>query len=155
MSDDVRANPSMTGEETKTERHKPEKKEFGFIVEQTVTESTPLPEIEKSINNFFDVMGGILAQYCSIKKADIETRIHYNGRKKILEGKCFVPKATSEGVIDLLYYKGKAIWRMQPTEPYDFFQFTVDEPECNNDNDDINDTGVVSPSKRIEKSSMP
>ena len=141
MSDDVRATPSMAGEETKTERHEPEKKEFGFIVEQTVTESTPLPEIEKSINNFFDVMGGILAQYCSIKKADIETSIHYNGRKKILEGECFVPKATSEGVIDLLYYKGKAIWRMQPTEPYDFSQFTVDEPECNNGNDDINDMG--------------
>ena len=141
MSDDVRATPSMAGEETKTERHKPEKKEFGFIVEQAVTESTPLPEIEKSINNFFDVMGGILAQYCSIKKADIETRIHYNGRKKILEGKCFVPKATSEGVIDLLYCKGKAIWRMQPTEPYNFFHFTIDKPDDNKDNDHINDMG--------------
>ena len=108
---------------------------------QTVTESTPLPEIEKSINNFFDVMGGILAQYCSIKKADIETRIHYNGRKKILEGKCFIPKATSEGVIDLLYCKGKAIWRMQPTEPYNFFLNIVDKPEDKNGNDDINDMG--------------
>ena len=141
MSDDECANPSMAGEETKTERHKPEKKEFGFIVEQTVTESTPLPEIEKSINNFFDVMGGILAQTCHIKKADIETRIHYNGRKKILEGKCFVPKATSEGVIDSLYYKGKAIWRSQPTEPYNFFHFTVDKPDDKNGNDDINDMG--------------
>ena len=141
MSEDERANPTMPSEGTQKERHKPEKKEFGFIVEQTVTESTPLPEIEKSINNFFNVMGGILAQYCRIKKADIETRIHYNGRKKILEGKCFVPKATNEGVIDLLYYKGKAIWRMQPTEPYDFFQFTVDEPEDKNGNDDINDMG--------------
>ena len=141
MSKDECANPSMAGEETKTERHKPEKKEFGFIVEQTVTESTPLPEIEKSINNFFDVMGGILAQYCSIKKADIETRIHYNGRKKILEGKCFVPKATSEGVIDSLYYKGKAIWRSQPTEPYNFFLNIVDKPEDKNGNDDINDMG--------------
>ena len=110
-------------------------------MEQTVTESTPLPEIEKSINNFFDVMGGILAQYCSIKKADIEIRIHYNGRKKILEGKCFVPKATSEGVIDLLYCKGKAIWRMQPTEPYNFFLNIVDKPEDKNGNDDINDMG--------------
>ena len=141
MSKDVRATPSMAGEETKTERHKPEKKEFGFIVEQAVTESTPLPEIEKSINNFFDVMGGILAQYCSIKKADIETRIHYNGRKKILEGKCFVPKATSECVIDSLYYKGKAIWRSQPTEPYNFFHFTIDKPDDNKDNDHINDMG--------------
>ena len=141
MSKDECANPSMAGEETKTERHKPEKKEFGFIVEQTVTESTPLPEIEKSINNFFDVMGGILAQYCSIKKADIETRIHYNGRKKILEGKCFVPKATSESVIDSLCYKGKAIWRSQPTEPYNFFHFTIDKPEDKEDNDHINDMG--------------
>ena len=141
MSKDECANPSMAGEETKTESHKPEKKEFGFIVEQTVTESTPLPEIEKSINNFFDVMGGILAQYCSIKKADIETRIHYNGRKKILEGKCFVPKATSEGVIDLLYYKGKAIWRSQPTEPHRFSLFTVDKPDCKSDNDGMNGTG--------------
>ena len=141
MSKDECANPSMAGEETKTERHKPEKKEFGFIVEQTVTESTPLPEIEKSINNFFDVMGGILAQYCSIKKADIETSIHYNGRKKILEGKCFIPKATSEGVIDSLYYKGKAIWRSQPTEPYNFFHFTIDKPEDKEDNDHINDMG--------------
>ena len=141
MSDDVRATPSMAGEETKTERHKPEKKEFGFIVEQTVTESTPLPEIEKSINNFFDVMGGILAQYCRIKKADIETSIHYNGRKKILEGKCFVPKATSEGVIDSLYYQGKAIWRSQPTEPYHFSYFTIDKPDDKKDNDHINDMG--------------
>ena len=86
-------------------------------------------------------MGGILAQYCSIKKANIETKIHFNGRKKIVEGQCFVSKATNEGVIDLLYYKGKAIWRMQPTEPYDFFQFTVDEPEDKNGNDDINDMG--------------
>jgi len=131
----------MSSEGTPKESHKPEKKEFGFIVEQTVTESTPLPEIEKSINNFFDVMGGILAQYCHIKKADIETRIHYNGRKKILEGKCFVPKATNEGVIDLLYCKGKAIWRMQPTEPYNFFLNIVDKPEDKNGNDDINDMG--------------
>ena len=141
MSKDERANPTMPSEGTKKESHKPEKKEFGFIVEQTVTESTPLPEIEKSINNFFDVMGGILAQYCRIKKADIETSIHYNGRKKILEGKCFVPKATSEGVIDLLYCKGKAIWRMQPTEPYNFFLNIVDKPEDKNGNDDINDMG--------------
>ena len=110
-------------------------------MEQTVTESTPLPEIEKSINNFFDVMGGILAQYCSIKKADIETRIHYNGRKKILEGKCFVPKATSEGVIDSLYYKGKAIWRSQPTEPHSFSLFINDEGDCADYDDDMDDIG--------------
>ena len=126
MSKDECATPSMAGEETKTESHKPVKQKFGFIVEQKVNKWTPRAEIEKSINNFFDVMGGILAQYCSIKKADIETRIHYNGRKKILEGKCFVPKATSECVIDSLYYKGKAIWRSQPTEPYNFFHFTID-----------------------------
>ena len=141
MSDDVRATPSMAGEETKTERHKPEKKEFGFIVEQTVTESTPLPEIEKSINNFFDVMGGILAQYCRIKKADIETSIHYNGRKKILEGQCFIPQATNENVIESLYYQGKAIWRSQPTEPHRFSLFTVDKPDCKSDNDGMNGTG--------------
>ncbi len=141
MSDDMRANPSMAGEETKTESHKPVKQKFGFIVEQKVNKWTPRAEIEKSINNFFDVMGGILAQTCHIKKADIETRIHYNGRKKILEGKCFVPKATSEGVIDLLYCKGKAIWRMQPTEPYNFFLNIVDKPEDKNGNDDINDMG--------------
>ena len=86
-------------------------------------------------------MGSILAQYCRIKKADIEIRIHYNGRKKILEGKCFVPKATSEGVIDSLYYKGKAIWRSQPTAPYNFFHFTVDKPDDKEDNDHINDMG--------------
>ena len=154
MSKDERANPTMPSEGSKKESHKPVKQKFGFIVEQKVNKWTPRAEIEKSINNFFDVMGVILAQYCSIKKANIETKIHYNGRKKILEGKCFVPKATNEGVIDLLYYKGKAIWRSQPTEPYDFFQFTVDEPEDKNGNDDINDTGVVSPSKRFGKPSM-
>ena len=141
MSEDERANPIMPSEGTQKESHKPIKQKFGFIVEQRVNKWTPRAEIEKSINNFFDVMGGILSQSCHIKKAVIETRIHYNGRKKILEGKCFVPKATSEGVIDLLYYKGKVIWRMQPTGPYDFYLFTVNEPECKGDNDDMGGIG--------------
>jgi len=59
----------MPGEETKMENKTPVKKEFGFVVAQTVTQSTPLPEIEKSINNFFDEIGGILAKKCHIKKA--------------------------------------------------------------------------------------
>ena len=141
MSEEECKNPSMPIEGTKKESHTPDKKKFGFVVAQTVTKFTPLPEIEKSINNFFEEMGGRLAKTCHIKKADIETRIHYNGRKKILEGKCFVPKATSEGVIDLLYYKGKAIWRSQPTEPYNFFHFTIDKPDDKKDNDHINDMG--------------
>ena len=141
MNKEECANPSMPGEETKMENKTPVKKEFGFVVAQTVTQSTPLPEIEKSINNFFDVMGGILAKKCHIKKASIETRIHYNGRKKILEGQCFIPQATSGDVIDSLYYQGKAIWRMQPTEPHSFSLFTVDKPDYKGDNDDINDMG--------------
>ena len=135
------ANPSMPNEETKMESHTPGKKEFGFVVAQTVTKSTPLPEIEKSINNFFDEMGSILAKKCHIKKAAIETRIHYNGRKKILEGQCFIPQTTNENVIDSLYYHGKAIWRSQPTEPHSFSLFTVDKPDCKDDNDDMG--GIV------------
>ena len=131
------ANPSMSSEETKMENNTPVKKEFGFVVAQTVTKSTPLPEIEKNINNFFDEMGSILAKKCHIKKAAIETRIHYNGRKKILEGQCFIPQATKENVIDSLYYHGKAIWRSQPTEPHRFSLFTVDAPDCKDDNGDM------------------
>ena len=141
MSKDERANQTMPSEGTKKESHKPVKQKFVFIVEQTVNKWTPRAEIEKSINNFFNVMGSILAQTCHIRKADIETRIHYDGRRKKLEGQCFVPKATSEGVIDLLYCKGKAIWQMQPTGPYNFFLNIVDKPEDNNGNDDINDMG--------------
>ena len=110
--------------------HLPQKKEFGFVVAQTVTKSTPLPEIEKSINNFFDEMGSIVAKTCHIKKAAIETGIHYNGRKKVLEGQCFIPQATNENVIDSLYYQGKAIWRSQLTEPFDFSFFTIDKPDA-------------------------
>ena len=74
-------NPSMPSEGTKKESHTPDKKKFGFVVAQTVTKFTPFPEIEKSINNFFEEMGGRLAKKCHIKKMDIKTRIHYNGRK--------------------------------------------------------------------------
>ena len=128
--------PVAPGGGSKMESRAPEKKEFGFVVEQMVTESTPLPEIEKSINNFFDKMGSELAKACHIKKAAIETGIRYNGRKKILEGQCYVPKATNGNVIDRLYYLGKAVWRMQPTEPYSFSLFTVDKPVRPDDNDD-------------------
>ena len=108
---------------------------------QIVTKSTPLSEIEKSINNFFEEMGGRRAKKCHIKKADIETRIHYNGRKKILEGQCYVPQATGTNVIDSLYNQGKAIWRSQPTEPHMFSLFTVDEPDCKTDNGDMGGIG--------------
>lgn len=141
MSQEEDKNLSMPEKETAREDTTPEKREFGFVVAQTVTKSTPLPEIEKSINNFFDVMGGIMAKTCHIKKAAIETRIHYNGRKKILEGQCFIPQATSGHVIDSLYYLGKAIWRSQPTELHNFSLFTVDEPECKGDNDDMGGIG--------------
>ena len=123
------------------ESRAPKKREFGFVVAQTVTESTPLPEIEKSINNFFNEMGSELAKACHIKRAAIETGIHYNGRKRILEGQCYVPKETNTSVIDSLYYQGKAIWRSQPTEPYDFYLFTVNEPDCKDDNDDMGGIG--------------
>ena len=136
MSQEECKNPSLPEKETRMEDNAPVKKEFGFVVAQTVTKSTPLPEIEKSINNFFDVMSGRLAKTCHIKKTDIETRIHYNGRKKILEGQCYVPKETNTSVIDSLYYQGKAIWRSQPTEPHSFSLFTVDEPDCEEDNND-------------------
>ena len=129
MSEEECKNPTMPIEGTQKEYHTPDKKKFGFVVAQIVTKSTPLPEIEKSINNFFDEMGSILAKKCHIKKAAIETRIHYNGRKKILEGQCFIPQATNENVIDSLYYHGKAVWRSQPTEPHSFSLFTVDKPD--------------------------
>ena len=141
MNEDECANPSMSSEETKMENNTPVKKEFGFVVAQTVTKSTSLPEIEKSINNFFDEMGGILAKKCHIKKAAIETRIHYNGRKKILEGQCYVPKAASGDVIDSLYYQGKAIWRSQQTEPHSFSLFINDEGDCSDYDDDMDDIG--------------
>ena len=73
----------------------------------------------------------------SHKKAAIETRIHYNGRKKILEGQCLVPKETNTNVIDSLYCQGKAIWRMQPTEPHYISLFTVDESDSKDDMDGI------------------
>jgi len=46
MNKEECADPSMPGEETKMESHTPGKKEFGFVVAQTVTKSMPLPEIE-------------------------------------------------------------------------------------------------------------
>ena len=114
----------------KSSERNAQKKEFGFLVKQTVDKWTPRAEIEKSINNFFDEMGSIVAKTCHIKKAAIETGIHYNGRKKILEGQCFIPQATNENVIDSLYYQGKAIWRLQLTEPFDFSFFTIDKPDA-------------------------
>ena len=99
----------------------PEKREFGFVVEQSVNERTQRAEIEKSINNFFEYMRGQISEKCHIKAASIQTDTHYDERRKVLQGLCFVPKETSEGVIDQLYYTGKAVWRSQPTEPYDFF----------------------------------
>ena len=99
----------------------PVKREFGFVVEQRVNKWTSRAEIEKSINNFFDYMRGPLSEKCHIKAASIQTDTHYDGRRKVLQGLCFVPKETSENVIDSLFYLGKAVWRSQPTEPYDFF----------------------------------
>jgi len=55
--------------------------------------------------------------------AAIETRIHYNRRKKIFEVHCFIPQAINENVINSLYDHVKAIWRIQPTEPFDFSFF--------------------------------
>ena len=130
MSEEACANPSRPNEIPKKESPAPARKQFGFVVAQSVTQSTPLPDIEKSINNFFDEMGSIVAKTCHIKKAAIETGIHYNGRKKILEGQCFIPQATNENVIDSLYYQGKAIWRSQLTEPFDFSFFTIDKPDA-------------------------
>ena len=86
----------------------PVKREFGFVVEQRVNKWTSRAEIEKSINNFFDVLGDILAEKYHIKKTAIETTIHYYGRKKILEDQFFVRKLINENVIDSLYYQGKA-----------------------------------------------
>ena len=141
MSEEACANLSMPNEVTKKESPAPARKQFGFVVAQSVTHSTPLPEIEKSINNFFDEMGSIVAKTCHIKKAAIETGIHYNGRKKILEGQCFIPQATNENVIDSLYYQGKAIWRSQPTEPHSFSLFINDEGDCSDYDDDMDDIG--------------
>ena len=97
---------------------------FGLVVEQRVSKWTPRAEIEKSINNFFETVKGPLSQACHIKKASIETHIYYDGRKKILQGVCHIPKETSEDVIDRFYYLGKAVWRSQETEPYDFYVFS-------------------------------
>ena len=121
MSKDERANQTMPSEGTKKESHKPVKQKFGFIVEQTVNKWTPRAEIEESINNFFDVMKGQISRRCHVKKASIVTNTHYDGRRKVLQGACLVPKETNEDIIDYLYYIGKAVWRSQPSEPYDFF----------------------------------
>jgi len=43
------------------------------VLVQTVTQSMPLPEIEKNIICFFNVMGCIPAKTCRMKKAAIET----------------------------------------------------------------------------------
>ena len=98
-----------------------EKREFGFVVEQTESKWTQRTEIEKSINNFFDEMKDTISRRCHIKKDSIQTDTHYDGRRKVLQGLCFVTKEISESVIDQLYYTGKAVWRSQPSEPYDFF----------------------------------
>ena len=80
-------------------------------------------------------MSDILVEKCHIKKAAIETSIHYYGRKKILEGQFFVRKLINEDIIDSLYYQGNAIWRSQPTEPFDFSLITVDKPDYKGDKD--------------------
>ena len=105
----------------KSSERNAQKKEFGFLVKQTVDKWAPRAEIEKSINNFFGEMKDMISRRCHIEKASIQTYIHYYGRRKELQGLCYVPKATNEDIIDSLYYAGKACWRAQPTEPYDFF----------------------------------
>ena len=121
MSQEECKNPSMSGKETNIKDILREKREFGFVVEQTVNKWTPRTDIEKSINNFFDEMKDTISRRCHIKKDSIQTDTHYDGRRKVLQGLCFVPKEISESVIDQLYYTGKAVWRSQPSEPYDFF----------------------------------
>ena len=113
--------PAMSEEGAKMERHTPKKREFGFVVEQTVNKWTPRAEIEESINNFFDVMKGEISRRCHVKKASIVTNTHYDGRRKVLQGACLVPKEINEDIIDHLYYIAKTTWRSQPSEPYDFF----------------------------------
>ena len=98
-----------------------EKREFGFIVEQTVNKWIPRAEIEESINNFFNEMKNTISRRCHIKKDSIITNTHYDGRRKVLQGACLVPKKISESVINHLYHIGKVVWRSQPSEPYDFF----------------------------------
>ena len=52
--------PVVPKEGSKMESRTPEKKGFGFIVAQTVTESTPLPEIEKSVEKVVPVLPKII-----------------------------------------------------------------------------------------------
>ena len=114
----------------KSSERNAQKKEFGFLVKQTVNKWTSRGEIEKSINNFFGEMKNVISRRCHIKKASIQTYIHYFVRRKELQGLCFVPKATNEDTIDSLYYQGKAIWRSQLTGPFDFSFFTIDKPDA-------------------------
>ena len=76
MSQEECKNPSMSGKETNIKDILREKREFGFIVEQTVNKWTPRTEIEKSINNFFDEMKDTISRRCHIKKDSIQTDTH-------------------------------------------------------------------------------
>ena len=37
-----------------------------------------------------------------------------------------IPEPATESAIDQLYYYGKAAWRNQKSEPYDFYLFIAD-----------------------------
>ena len=51
---------------------------------------------------------------------------YFDKRTNEVKGMIQIPEPAKESVIDQLYYYGKAAWRNQKNEPYDFHLFIAD-----------------------------
>ena len=105
---------------------KPEKHQFGFIFAQSPTQRISRQTIEKSCRDFIAEVTPYFAQACKIPEKEIISDFYFDKRTNEVKGIIQIPEPAKESVIDQLYYYGKAAWRNQKSEPYDFHLFIAD-----------------------------
>ena len=105
---------------------KQEKHQFGFIFAQSPTPTINRQSIEKSCSDFIAEVTPHLAQACKLPEEKIISDFYFDKRTNEVKGMIKIPEPAKESVIDQLYYYGKAAWRNQKSEPYDFHLFIAD-----------------------------
>ena len=105
---------------------KQEKHQFGFIFAQSPTQQISQQTIEKSCSDFIAEVTPHLAQACKLPEEKIISDFYFDKRTNEVKGMIQITEPATESAIDQLYYYGKAAWRNQKSEPYDFHLFIAD-----------------------------
>ena len=105
---------------------KQEKHQFGFIFAQSPTSTINRQSIEKNCNDFIAEVTPYFAQACKLPEEKIISDFYFDKRTNEVKGMIKIAEPATESAIDQLYYYGKAAWRNQKSEPYDFHLFIAD-----------------------------